>query len=355
MLFAFNRPATADEETQEGRIVDLSADGTGGIDHAAITANEQTPAEPTYWLGIQGQPLDSAVLRTHLQLADDVGVVVENVVKDSPAAKAGLRNHDILIGVNGEQVTGMDVLQQAVAASKGKPVELKVIRLSKEETFEVTPEVRPEHLAVDELNPQLQGLHGNMPMGELQAMLQQMQQNGLGGGMRLFGPGMVMNGQAMNAQIPGGVQVSITRENDGPATVTVRKGDETWTVKGDDKEAIAKLPDDVRPFVERLLSSQQPGAGLFQGAFGADLEDILPNGLGQFNIDLNGQAAAALGQRAAALGQRAAAVEERAQNASERMMRRMEEMEKRLEQLQHQLDQQNSPQDANAGTDPSKI
>src|SRR5262245_58203379 len=79
-LFALHGPAfAADEEGQDGRIVDLSAEGTGGIDHAAA-ADHQEAAEPTYWLGIQGQPLDSPVLRTHLQLADDVGVVVENVV-----------------------------------------------------------------------------------------------------------------------------------------------------------------------------------------------------------------------------------------------------------------------------------
>ena len=87
------------------------------------------------------------MLRTHLQLADDVGVVVDDVVPDSPAEKAGLRKHDVLIEVDGEQITDMTVLQKAVAASDGKPVELKLIRLAKEMTMAVTPEERPADLA----------------------------------------------------------------------------------------------------------------------------------------------------------------------------------------------------------------
>ena len=44
-----------------------------------------------------------------------------------------------------------------------------------------------------------------------------------------------------------------TRPGDQPATVTVKKGDKTWTVKGDDEKALKELPDDVRPFVAQML------------------------------------------------------------------------------------------------------
>ena len=46
-------------------------------------------------LGRCSLSFESEVLRTHLQLAEDMGVVVEDVIADSPAAKAGLRKHDI--------------------------------------------------------------------------------------------------------------------------------------------------------------------------------------------------------------------------------------------------------------------
>lgn len=345
MIFSMGRPVFAAEgEHEEGRIVELSAEA-GGVGRAVAKADEQAPAQPAFWLGVQGEPLTSAVLRTHLQLADDVGVVIANVVKDSPAEKAGLRVHDVLLAVNGEQITDMGVLQQAVAASNGKPIELKVIRLAKETTIKVTPEPRPEHLAAEGLGRGFNPLQGNIPMGDLNALLQQLQQQGVPGGARLFGPGMVLNGQ-VTAQVPGGVQVSITRKDNEPPTVTVTKGDQTWTVKGDDKEALAKLPDDVRPFVERMLSGQQPGGGAAQ-LFDGDLGGILPNGLGQFNVDVEAQVGEALRRRAEALNNRA-------EEVNRNMLRQMEEMEKRLQEMHKRLERATSPENGNQAADPSK-
>ena len=96
-------------------------------------AAEESAEERTYWIGIRGRSIESAVLRTHLQLAEDMGVVIEEVMDNSPAAKAGLRKHDILIRVNGDAVDNMQVLQSLVRASKEKPLELKIIRLGKQE------------------------------------------------------------------------------------------------------------------------------------------------------------------------------------------------------------------------------
>jgi hypothetical protein len=358
VVLAMGRPVFAAEgEQEEGRIVELSADSNGNqnLDGAVAEADEQAPAEPAYWLGVQGEPLSNSVLRTQLQLADGVGLAIANVMKDSPAEKAGLRVHDVLLSVNGEQITDMTVLQQAVAASNGKPIELKVIRLAKETTIEVTPEPRPEHLAgVQGGNPlnELNQLHGNVPMEQLQAMLQQLQQNGVPGNARMFGPGMVFNGQAI-AAIPGGVQVSIARKNGESPTVTVTKGDQTWTVNGDDKEALAKLPDDVRPFVERMLAGQQGGGATLQ-LFDGNLGGILPNGLGQFDVDVEGQVREALQQRAEAFNKRAEAMNQQAEEMSRNMMRRMEEMEKRLQEMQERLERANSPENGNQAADPSK-
>jgi membrane-associated protease RseP (regulator of RpoE activity) len=263
---ACSHKATADDQG-EGRVVNISPNGNGGanaatIDEASAPADEHGAPKrelPAYWLGIQGQPIDSPVLRTHLQLADDVGVVIANVIKDSPAEKAGLRRHDILLAVNGEEITDMATLQRAVAASEGKPVELKIIRLAKEDTVKVTPEVPPKDLVVPapeggNAMPGFPGM-GNMQMGDLQGMFDQLQRNG---GVRVFGPGMVFNGMQAGA-LPNGVSLSVTRQGNGPATVTVNKGGQTWTVKGDDADAIKKLPEDVRPLVEQALNGQALG------------------------------------------------------------------------------------------------
>ncbi len=340
VTFAHAKPAVADDDQQEGRIVDLSADG-GGANHDASAEAESAPAGPTYWLGLQGSPIDSAVLRTHLQLADDVGVVVEDVVPDSPAAKVELRKHDILLEVNGEQISDWNVLKNAVAASAGKPLDLKLIRLAKEMTISVTPEEAPAEVVAAQQRAQL---HGDMPMDQLQGLLRQLPQGNLPGGMRVFGQGMIGGGPRLDmGQIPGGVSVSITRDGDGPAKITVQKGEETWTIEGDDKEAIAKLPDDVRPFVEQMLNGQAGGAVHF-----GDLQGLLPDQLGNFdfNFDVNGLEGAARARAGAAV--------ERAESASKRLMERMEQLEQQLDQLREQLHEEMPAEGANPPTDPTK-
>ena len=124
------------------------------------------------------------------------------------------------------------------------------------------------------------------------------------------------------------------------AKITVRKGEQSWTVEGDDQEALKKLPDDVRPFVERLLHRQGPGAGMFQGILGGNLDEVLPDQLGRFNFRFDGQQAEAL--------------ERRAEQASQRMLERIEQLEKQLKQLEGHLNHEESRDGANAAADPTK-
>jgi hypothetical protein len=372
-MVALGLPAVA-QEIQEERIIDLSGDGTGGVGRDVlveerIDANE-APATPTYWLGLQGQPIDSPLLRTHLQLADDVGVVVENVVEGSPAAKAGLRVHDIVIAVDGEPLTGMAMLQQAVAAGKGQALELKVLRLSKEETIKVTPEERPAEIAGEGLDRLPRELRQGAPFQQLEGILRQLQNNG--GGARVLGPGMAFNfnGAFQNAQLPNGVQVSIARQGDGPAMISVKKGDQTWNIKGDDAEALQQLPDDVRPFVEQLLARQNQAQAL--GDMNAQLEGILPDGF-DFDVDafrnqqaermeamraraeaMRAQAEEAMQAQSKAMQAHAEAMRARAEEINGDMLRKMEEMEKRLQQLQERLDRENAPANGNQAADPTK-
>ena len=340
VTFSHAAQAVADEAGGEGRIVELSADD--------IAASQEKPADqiaeerPVYWLGIEGMQLDSPVLRTHLQLADDVGVVVRAVSPKSPAEKAGLRQHDIIIGVGGEQVTGMETLQKAVADSNAKPIELKVIRLAKEMTIEVTPENMPQEVAEARADAEAGGMDFNFnfngPNEELNKALKALQQQGGGGGgaMRVFGPGMIVGPRFDWQGLPGGVSVAITRENDGPAKVTVKKGDQTWTVEGDDKEAIKKLPDDVRPFVEQMLGQQgaKPLVKQFQfGQGGQGGGFTLPRQMGQIDMD---------------------AIRKRTENANQRMLKQMEQMEKQLQNMQKRFEERFPAEGANPASDPSK-
>jgi len=125
------------------------------------------------------------------------------------------------------------------------------------------------------------------------------------------------------------VSVSIQRNNDGPAQITVKQGDQTWQIEGDDEESLKQLPDDVRPFVQRMLNGQNNFQGFGDafdfGDLNAELEGLLPRGLGGF------------GQRGEGIRRRHFNQQELNQQ-EDQLQKRMEQMEKRLQQLQERLD-----------------
>ena len=99
------------------------------------------------WIGVAGQnvPLHPRVVRFH-RLAVDHGVLVAGIEPGSPAARAGLREGDVVVAFEDEPVSGIDELHRhLVAKAIGIAVRLTVIRHT--EKLEVV--VTPEELAED--------------------------------------------------------------------------------------------------------------------------------------------------------------------------------------------------------------
>ncbi len=290
---------------------------------ALDSAQEIPPVEePTYWIGIRGRSIESAVLRTHLQLAEDMGVVVEEILDDSPAAKAGLRKHDIILRVNGDAVDNMQVLQSQVRASKEKSLELKIIRLGKQEKISLVPEVLPEALAekqrqADRSTNRLRGrFNGRRLEGDaMQLLLEQLGARNLGPGIAFRGGQMFKLNQLPDGQLPNGVSVSIQRNSDRPAQITVKQGEKTWQIEAGDEKALDQLPDELRPQVERMLNNPQGlgGAHFDFNNINKELEELLPRGLGGFGS----------ARQPNRLG--------------DPMLERMEQLERRLEALNKRL------------------
>ena len=83
------------------------------------------------WLGITYTKINDQMAKD-LKLTEITGVVVLEVIKDSPAAKAGLQKDDVLQAINGEKLTKMEVLRQIIKAKKvGDDVTLQVWRSEK--------------------------------------------------------------------------------------------------------------------------------------------------------------------------------------------------------------------------------
>jgi len=75
------------------------------------------------------------------KLKDKNGALINEVEKGSPAEKAGLKQYDVVIEVNGEKVKDSNDLKLKISnIEPGKKVDVKAIRDGKEQTFTVTVE-----------------------------------------------------------------------------------------------------------------------------------------------------------------------------------------------------------------------
>lgn len=79
-----------------------------------------------------------------LGLNRDRGIIIGQVVEDSPAEKAGLKEDDIIVTLNGEEVSNYDAFRTKVASFKpDEKVDLEVIRDGDEKKISVTLGTRP--------------------------------------------------------------------------------------------------------------------------------------------------------------------------------------------------------------------
>jgi len=88
---------------------------------------------------------DSGWLGISIEDQKEPGAIIRRVESNSPAEKAGLKQGDVIVGFNNEQVIGVQQLTRLVRETPvGRAVEVRVRRDNREETFKVTTERGPE-------------------------------------------------------------------------------------------------------------------------------------------------------------------------------------------------------------------
>ena len=122
------------------------------------------------WLGIEIQ----SQLRDPTQLETTTGVEVLNVIDNSPAAKSGLRVGDIILTIDGIEMTDANTLIQYVARkSPDTQLDAQILRNGSNKQVTISLEVRPEQEAValpasvqteSFAQPDLQSEQQNVPM-----------------------------------------------------------------------------------------------------------------------------------------------------------------------------------------------
>jgi hypothetical protein len=252
----------------------------------------EAPLQPVvrsgYWLGLGCSPAPAA-LRAQLGLPDDQGVVVEQVMPDSPAARAEIKRYDVLVKAGEKPLKNVPDLIEAVGAAKDKELSLELIRGGKRMEIKVVPAKQPEQAPPDAtpheaLKKWLEGLHrpgakfDEATKRALEQYLDQLKSGEAWKGpmqWRFFGPGAILPpGAWPGAPLPGDMSISISKQGDQPAKITVKQGDQKWEVT---EEELDKLPEKIRPHVERMLGRVVGADRFFRFDFVPDWERALPS------------------------------------------------------------------------------
>ena len=92
------------------------------------------------WLGVAMQPI-TPDMEDALSLSSTNGVVVADAQTEGPAAKAGIKSGDVIVGYNDETIKSSHELALAVANTKpGQAVQVEILRDGKPQTVSVTIE-----------------------------------------------------------------------------------------------------------------------------------------------------------------------------------------------------------------------
>jgi hypothetical protein len=267
-------------------------------------------------------------MRSQLQVPEDQGVLVQEVMPDSPAAKAGLQQNDVILKADDKVISEIPDLLRTVAAAKDKEMKLSIVRKGETKTLAITPVKRPDEYRVM-VAP---------PASDFEALRQWMEQMQPGAGVgrnapfqfRMFGrPGVILPpGAPIHPPLPGNMSITISKTGDKPAQIVVKMDDEKWEVS---EKELDKLPEKVRPHVEQMLGLTTGIGGGGQGGMRWHPELLPPNAT-------PGQPTPGPG----AVGPEARFGQGNLPpwgNIERRLEKRLDEMNRRIEKLQQELHQ----------------
>ncbi|MFO7777511.1 MAG: trypsin-like peptidase domain-containing protein [Nitriliruptoraceae bacterium] len=141
----------------EGRVIGLNtaiatrSGGSQGIGFAIPSSTVINVADQLIetgevelgYLGVVGQTVDADIAELY-DLPSDSGAVIMELDPDGPAAQAGLETGDLVVAIDGEEVSTMAELAGRIQQRRpGDDVEVEVLRDGEESSVTVTLEERP--------------------------------------------------------------------------------------------------------------------------------------------------------------------------------------------------------------------
>ena len=284
-----------------------AAAGAGRVaPHAPALAPQPDAKVAAAFLGVVAAAVP-AMLAEHLGLKAGEGIVVQALMPEGPAAKAGVAVHDIITRVADQPVgSPVDLTEQVAARQPGATIQLKLIHKGQPADIDVTLGTRPDGVTardaqpLDQLNLEgipkeladrvrgaIQGNLGGLDLDaqddpadaapQIQEAMREMKKrlkNAMEGLNAPAAPGEpkieVQQGAAIRLMDEqGSIEM---KSNEGGKEVTLRDKDNkiTWSGPWDTEQDKAAAPEDARQRVERLnIDSKYQGNGLrlrFRGA-----------------------------------------------------------------------------------------
>jgi membrane-associated protease RseP (regulator of RpoE activity) len=212
---------------------------------------ERTKKDAGFWIGLRCNPIDVA-LRAQLAEVKDGGLLVEEVVDGSPAAKAGIQTHDVLVQAGDQTLQTVEQLLDAVKKAEGKEIKIALVRRGKLQGVVVAPTKREGSVEI-ELAPRVDKSDRDIILKWLDKELPDGQGKMF---MRRVMPGMMMGGGL--PKLPKDVTVTVTKTGAEPAKIVVKSAKGTsWELTDKD---LSSLPEDLRGPVGAMVG--QPGFGM---------------------------------------------------------------------------------------------
>ena len=231
---------------------------------------------PKLWLGIGLKPIEGDLAK---YLRTESGILVDSVYPESPAAKAGIEEGDILMSA-GESELGQpsDLLEVMTSLDEDKPkVKLTLMRKGEKMNIAVKAAERPEMEEVNdfmrELDIDIEGLGDN---AEVKTLLKGLRLGTNGDAVNVFrfgSPAIVLDEldgeQEMDVVVTSDAdgegkkfKIRVQRENDKPAKITVETDGE---VKEVTEEELDELPEELREKVTKALGKTSRGFWMADG------------------------------------------------------------------------------------------
>jgi hypothetical protein len=203
-----------------------------------------------YWVGVALRASLSDDERARRSMPKDEGVVVAQVLPSTPA-DGKLQENDVIVKAGGKTLKSAVDFLGVVDSVKGGKLPLEILRHGRTTLIDVTPVKRPPQAervtVVLEVDP-------NLRYETIQKALEWLNRSQAEGTpLRLYTvrPGwMLRPGAMLWAPLPANLTVSVTRQGEKPATIVVKRDDQKWEIT---EKELDKLPNDIRPYVERML------------------------------------------------------------------------------------------------------